>query len=532
MFCLTSPPHAADPAGRADLADQPARADRSVRPHRPFRTTRRPARPLAAALALAVCWPAAGAARADDAAQSTYFEAFAPDGSIAWRQGTAGDQAPTPLPKSAPTIVPMHDDGPTANRIGLVFVGDGYTASEQTKFASAAEQEWLAFTSFEPYKTYRNFFNATRIELDSPVSGISDDPTQGIVRATPLGMHFWCHGIQRLLCVDTDAAAGYGKQVSGHNLVIAVANTSTYGGAGGEVTTVAGQNPDSAKIIIHELGHTLGGLGDEYDVPYDTATGVSSPYPNVSGMDEAGISSSKTKWYRWIGETSADGSRVGAYEGANYYKHGFWRPSADSDMRTLGVPFNPPSAEALIESFYAGHGSIPGVNPIDSVTPATSDSVQDPTATLSIVTVPLVGADYKVAWTVDGKAVPGADGSRSLKLGDAPLTPKAWNQVAVKVVDDTPMVRDEAFRTASMTQTRTWKVWGGGAPAPATATSASAAPPPPPAPAPAPLLPSVGHLLTTGDVPGFVMSSLWGLMPGSASTGAARTARVGGGRRR
>ncbi|MDA0632552.1 M64 family metallo-endopeptidase [Nonomuraea sp. MCN248] len=44
-----------------------------------------------------------------------------------------------------------------------------------------------------------------------------------------------------------------------------MANSGTYGGAGGAYATASGSNAISALISPHELGHSRGGLQDEYD---------------------------------------------------------------------------------------------------------------------------------------------------------------------------------------------------------------------------------------------------------------------------
>ena len=416
-----------------------------------------------------------GSPSAEDRGDGVY-ETFLPDGSITLRPGAA-DQAPSALPvpsdlrlatsglptATTPVLIPMHDNGRHDNRIDLVFVGDGYLASETPAFAQSAEAAWQALMNYEPYKTYQNFFDASRVEIASPVSGISNDPTDGVAKQTPLGMHFWCHNIERLLCVDTKSANAYANLVPGINHVISLAHTATYGGAGGALTTLAGENSLSDGVIVHEMAHTLAGLGDEYDVPYDTATGSDSDLPNITSQSAATMTANHTKWWRWIGKPSGDGSTVGAYDGANYYAHGFNRPSQDSEMRSLGKPFNPPSIEALIESFYLSKSGKGSINPIDSVTPAaTASGISAKNGvTLTANLIPLVGVNYTVFWGINGTAVNGSRGKTSLDLTTAPLTKGQWNQVIVYVVDDNPAVADPDFRTKYMTKSAKWWVWGG-----------------------------------------------------------------------
>ena len=414
-------------------------------------------------------------ANADDRGDML-FETFSPDGSITLRHG-GDDHAPQALPTprdlhlapgglptaSGPVLVPMHENGRHDNRIDLVFVGDGYTASELPVFAQSAENAWQALMNYEPYKTYQNFFDASRIDIASPVSGISNDPTNGINKQTPLGMHFWCHGIDRLLCVDTKAANAYANLVPGINHVISIAHTATYGGAGGSITTLAGENQSSDGVIVHEMAHTIAGLGDEYDVPYDTAGGSDSDLANITSQSAAQMSANHTKWWRWIGKPSPDGGTVGAYDGANYYAHGFNRPSQNSEMRALGQPFNPPSTEALIESFYLSRYGQGSINPIDSVTPApTRNGITAKNGvTLTANLIPLVGQNYTVYWGVNGTAVSGSLGKTSLDLTNAPLKAGQWNQVLVYVIDNNPAVADPDFRAKNMTKSAMWWVWGG-----------------------------------------------------------------------
>src|SRR3954470_19687903 len=84
-------------------------------------------------------------------------------------------------------IVPLQVTGPASERLNLVILGDGYTAAEMQKFRDQVDKHLNIQWSFEPFKSYRNYFNVYMIEVESPVSGISCDPDDGNVRrATPL----------------------------------------------------------------------------------------------------------------------------------------------------------------------------------------------------------------------------------------------------------------------------------------------------------------------------------------------------------
>jgi len=129
-------------------------------------------------------------------------------------------------------------------------------------------------------------------------------------------------------------------------------------------TVVAGHNPELRYLVVHELGHSFGGLADEYyaaTVPYATPAVVVEPWePNVTPMLDG-----SPKWRAlvspdmplpspWVkdeyeaatrtkGETPAERKqratregqilatdpllgRVGAFEGAMYRDRGMYRP--------------------------------------------------------------------------------------------------------------------------------------------------------------------------------------------------------------
>lgn len=174
----------------------------------------------------------------------------------------------------AATVVPLQVTGPATSRFNLVVMGDGYTASDLPKFREQVDKHLNVLWSIEPFKTYRNYINVYAVEIPSPESGVDCDPNLTSPKVdTPLQMGFWggCNpaSVQRLLTVSSTAAAQYADLVPGtttaNRQILAIGNSNTYGGAGGSYATASGGNALSALITPHELGHSLGGLQDEYD---------------------------------------------------------------------------------------------------------------------------------------------------------------------------------------------------------------------------------------------------------------------------
>jgi hypothetical protein len=368
-------------------------------------------------------------------------------GGVVW---TPRPAAVATLSGGPPAVTTIHGGGDPARRLDVVFVGDGYTEDELDLWAARCDALAAALLSEAPFDRYAPLISIHRVDVISPESGVDHDPEFGVLRNTTLDMGFWCSGLERLLCVNTAKATLYAGVAPGRDLVIAVANSTTYGGAGYDgIATASAGHPDSAEIMIHEIGHSLAGLGDEYftDGVYDGP----EPAPrNISRLDAPAMAAAGTKWAAWLGEPApgADGP-VGTYEGAFLFAEGLYRPTGDSRMRSLHRPFNPPSLEALVLAIHEPIGTIELATPPTAVTLAGDE-------TLVVEPVPVNGEPLAIIWTVDGVAVPGEPGG-TLPLADHGPAAGPF-LVTATVTDATPLVRDESARTALMQATRTWTV--------------------------------------------------------------------------
>ncbi|MGW2873813.1 M64 family metallopeptidase, partial [Kitasatospora sp. NPDC001225] len=316
------------------------------------------------------------------------------------------------------TVTKIVNNGSTDSKLDVVMIGDGYTASEQDKFRKDAAAKWKDISAVEPYATYRKLFNVWAVGAVSAQSGVSGDPKQDTVRKTALGSRFWCNSIERLLCVDIKAVDTYAAKAPQADLVIVVANTAKYGGAGygstqsplgyEGIATVAGSNSASGQIAVHETGHSLGKLADEYWAdgagPYQ---GAEPPQPNITTLSADRMRQDKAKWYRWLGKTSPDGGTVGAYQGGSNYPTGLNRPTDNSVMRSLGREFNLPGREAMIAGFYRHASTLSSSTPVTTRLTATDH-----------LTVDLPVSGTKLRWYVDGKEVTALRDHKSIAVSD------------------------------------------------------------------------------------------------------------------
>ncbi|MEI5103496.1 M64 family metallopeptidase [Streptomyces sp. PmtG] len=354
-------------------------------------------------------------------------------------------------------VVPIVRNGPVGTKADVVFIGDGYTSAQQEDFHADVRTKWAEVAAVEPYASYKNLFNVWAVDAHSRQSGVSGDPTSTVRKDTALGSYFFCDNIERLLCVDEKKVESYASKAADPDVVIVLSNSTKYGGAGYNditspsgydgIATASSDNAKSSQVVVHELGHSLGKLADEYWYDeYGTYTGAEPWESNISKLTAAQLSAQRKKWYRWLGQTSPDGGTVGTYEGGGYYPRGLYRPTEDSIMRTLGREFNLPGREAMIAGFHR-HASV-----VTSATPA--DTVVKRKQRLRVE----AGDGVRLRWYVDGRAAKRPKDAKAVTpraLG-VPADGRA-HTVSVRAEDRTKAVLDPELRKL-LTGSLTWHV--------------------------------------------------------------------------
>ncbi|MFI9048229.1 M64 family metallopeptidase [Streptomyces sp. NPDC053427] len=343
-------------------------------------------------------------------------------------------------------VTSIVQNGPIGSKLDVVFVGDGYTAAQQEDFHADVRAKWAKITAVEPYASYTGLFNVWAVDAVSNESGVSGDPTQDVVRDTALDSAFFCDGTERLLCVDTGKVESYASKAPAADLVVVLSNSTKYGGAGYNdvasqagydgIATASSDNDQSDQIAVHETGHSLGKLADEYD--YGQPGTYSGPEPkeaNLTTLSADQMTAQQQKWYRWIGQESPDGGPVGAYEGGGYYQYGLNRPTENSIMRSLGREFNLPGREAMIAGFYRHASALSSPVATDRVL-RRGDRIR--------VTAP---ASVQVKWYVDGRERKAARGRTLVALHTLGVPADGrGHTVTARAADRTGAVRDPALR--------------------------------------------------------------------------------------
>ena len=198
-----------------------------------------------------------------------------------------------------------YDSTGTASHVNLVLVPSAFNGDMEL-FRQKAE--WIAsiFASYEPFGSTIAGYNVFYVTQESGDY-----------------CSFGCNGIDRLLCCDTSIARTLSSAcTTGSRQTIVVQNSDTYGGAGYSSADVAttSTNASAPRVAVHELGHSLFDLGDEYN--YGSAT------PTKPNCDYSGCS----KWADMLGYNGVS-CTSGACASGSYFT------SENTLMKALNYPF-------------------------------------------------------------------------------------------------------------------------------------------------------------------------------------------------
>jgi hypothetical protein len=357
-------------------------------------------------------------------------------------------------------------NGPATNRVNLVLFSEGYTNGQLAAFLNDATNAANFFLSAEPYAEYSNYFNVFAIFTNSAHAG----STHLISRSYAAGYTYFNStydgSSDRIITIppnvsDANYSHGDGKidsllkqylPVTNYDLPALLVNDIVAGGSDNyDRRTAITSVGDVSYILVHESGHTLGKLGDEY----------TNPYPGYSTNDvEPNTTTntvySKIKWNAWMSTNTpiptplllAYASTVGLFQGAHYHTNGWYRPYENCCMQSFGVGFCPVCQEALVLAIYGR------ARPLDGRSPGTNSlSVTNSQAlTFSLNLLQPATHNLSVQWLTNGVAVGGATGA-ALDVWPGQLG-NGTNKVEADVWDATSMVRNDTQN--ALKQTNIW----------------------------------------------------------------------------
>lgn len=215
--------------------------------------------------------------------------------------------------------------------IDLAIVAEGYTADETDKFYDDCQRAVDALFAHEPFTTLKNRFNVVAVAPASLDQGASV-PRQQKWSRTPVGTHYDTFYSDRyLMTQDIHRLYDVLSCVPFEHIIVLV-NSSIYGGGGiyNQVLVSTTGHPTFRQVLVHEFGHSYGGLGDEYyyDDAYETS------YPADTEPWEPNLTTKVDFEHKWADMLPDPTGRVGLFEGGGYQSKGVWRPSEDCRMKT------------------------------------------------------------------------------------------------------------------------------------------------------------------------------------------------------
>ncbi len=233
------------------------------------------------------------------------------------------------------------NNGKPEHMLDITFVAEGYTATQMEKFKADVKHFYDYLISQEPFDKYKDKINVWAIESPSEQEG-PDNPGKNIWNKTPVGSTFYTFGMDRYLTTTKFKSVMNVASNAPGDLVYIIINSVDYGGGGiynhYNVTTSGHKLSD--KVFIHELGHGIVGLGDEY---IDSAN--ENFYPKDIEPWEPNLTTLVNFDAKWKNQLEKgvviptpakpeNFNNLGVFEGGGYVEKGIYRPMMECRMRS------------------------------------------------------------------------------------------------------------------------------------------------------------------------------------------------------
>ena len=289
---------------------------------------------------------------------------------------------------------------PRSEGLHWIITGDGFTADQQQDLMRTAIAMAKSVTGAPELARHSEVLNVHVLTAISRDSGV----TTGASRAhrTAFDASLGCGDVERVACVDWDKVyIALLAERAPFDEVAVVLNTDDYIGSTSASGLIVSRNSLAPASTLHEMGHLLAGLGDEY--VDDTLARTLGPqyregtFPNVTTASDP----ARTPWRHWFNEAG-----VGRFEGAFYSANGFYRPKQDSIMKSLNGALGEVNAEAWLRALFRA------VPPVSAAYPAHRVVAGRAGETVEFEIVSRWPSDLMATrWFVDGMEVEQARGT-------------------------------------------------------------------------------------------------------------------------
>ncbi len=232
------------------------------------------------------------------------------------------------------TVRTVLETGPSEERFDMVVLGEGYLASDQARFNQDVDALLAALVAQQPFSRYINYFNIRSgfVPSQCHVGACSQFLSTTYNAAFLPDNTQVCGNLDPAMPIDIPLAQAHAQQVGEVDpggLIVLIHSPAgpeiKYGGiAIPGVIAVATNNlqprtnylipsnipsgslyPDLTslkfpEIVLHELGHSIGGLADETGT-FGALPGCPLPEPNANDFLEVNVSrfSNRSRFFRW-----------------------------------------------------------------------------------------------------------------------------------------------------------------------------------------------------------------------------------------
>lgn len=248
--------------------------------------------------------------------------------------------------KDKMTSFPVNEivkNGNSEKMLDITFIAEGYTIEQMKSFNEDVKRLFDYLISQEPFNRYKDKINIWAVESPSEMEG-PDNPGKNIWNKTPVGTTFYTFGTDRYLTtLKFKSVMDIAANAPG-DVVYILVNSKEYGGGGvyNHYNVSTAGHRLSNKVFIHEFGHGLAGLGDEYytsDVAYENfyPKDVEPWEPNLTTLVNF-----DSKWKNMVEPglsiptpvNAENKGKVGVFEGGGYVAKGVFRPMIDCRMKS------------------------------------------------------------------------------------------------------------------------------------------------------------------------------------------------------
>ena len=218
-------------------------------------------------------WPAGPGAGGAEEAQAD--DSFASDLDDERRSGVAIRERSGAKPARRDGLSTLFENGPAAEKVDLLVIGEGYTDAQLPKFRKDAERllDRALRGGAVPVATRRTS-TCARSSLPAAETGVNR-PHAGDFRRTPLSTEYNIFDSERYMLTLDNRALRDAASAAPYEFIEILVNEKQYGGGGifNDQATASVDTAFSDYVFVHEFGHHFAALADEYytsDVAYET----------------------------------------------------------------------------------------------------------------------------------------------------------------------------------------------------------------------------------------------------------------------